>query len=306
MKKRPATNVAASVRARLLNVSKASGEDFTYVLTRYALERLLARLERSTYREAFTLKGAMLFRVWSPALHRPTKDLDLLGTGAPDMPRLEGIFRDLCAVVVDDDGVTFDPKSVRAARIKEDAEYEGVRVNVTARIGSARLELQVDVGFGDAVTPAAVEVEFPTLLGAPPPRLLAYPRESVVAEKLEAMVHLGIANSRMKDFFDVWFLAQTFAFEGNMLSAAMRATFARRGTAIPDAMPTALTPAFSADATKATQWKAFMTRGRLEPADLTLAHVVDAIAPFLWPPLEAARDGRELATAWAPKGPRWR
>jgi len=299
------TNTAASVRARLLNVSKASGEDFTYVLTRYALERLLARLEQSTHRDAFTLKGAMLFRVWSPALHRPTKDLDLLGTGAPDIPRLKGIFRDLCAVAVDDDGVAFDPKSVRAARIKEDAEYEGVRVNVTARIGSARLELQVDVGFGDAIAPAVVEVEFPTLLGAPPPRLRAYPRESVIAEKLEAMVHLGIANSRMKGFFDVRFLAQTFAFEGTVLSTAMRATFARRGTAIPDAMPTALTPAFSADGTKATQWKAFMTRGRLAPADLMLAHVVDFIAPFLWPPLEAARDGRELATAWAPKGPRW-
>ncbi len=306
MKTGKPTNMAASVRARLLNVSKASGEDFTYVLTRYALERLLARLERSTYRKAFTLKGAMLFRVWSPALHRPTKDLDLLGTGAPDIPRLEGIFRDLCAVAVDDDGVTFDPKSVHAARIKEDAEYEGVRVNVTARIGSARLELQVDVGFGDAVTPAVVEVEFPTLLGAPPPRLCAYPRESVIAEKLEAMVNLGIANSRMKDFFDVWFLAQTFAFEGTVLSGAMRATFARRGTAIPDAMPTALTPAFSADATKATQWKAFMTRGRLAPANLPLAHVVDFIAPFLWPPLEAARDGRELAAEWAPKGPAWK
>ena len=298
--------MAASVRARLLSVSKASGEDFTYVLTRYALERLLARLERSTYRNVFTLKGAMLFRVWSPALHRPTKDLDLLGTGAPDIPRIESAFRDLCAIAIDDDGVTFDPKAIRAARIKEDDEYEGVRVNVTARIGSARLELQVDVGFGDAVTPAIVDVEFPTLLGAAPLRLRAYPRESVVAEKAEAMVHLGVANSRMKDFFDAWFLAQTFAFEGRVLSTAMRATFARRGTVIPEAMPTALTSAFWADVTKATQWKAFMTRGRLAPHDLTLAHVVNLIAPFLWPPLEAARDGRELGAAWAPKGPAWK
>jgi predicted nucleotidyltransferase component of viral defense system len=299
------TNVVASVRARLLNVSKTSGEDFSYVLTRYALERLLARLARSTYREAFTLKGAMLFRVWSPALHRPTKDLDLLGAGAPDVPRLEATFRDLCAVVMEDDGVTFDPKSVRAARIKEDAQYEGVRVNVTARIGSARLVLQVDVGFGDAVTPAAVDVEFPTLLGAPPPKLRTYPRESVVAEKLEAMVHLGIANSRMKDFFDVWFMAQTFSFDGAVLSAAIGATFTRRGTPIPSALPLALTPAFSTDATKATQWRAFMTRGRLTPGDRTLAHVVTSIAPFLWPPLEAAGRGRELDSSWSPKGPTW-
>jgi hypothetical protein len=254
---------------------------------------LLARLERSAYRETFTLKGAMLFRVWSPTLHRPTKDLDLLGTGAPDTGRLESIFRELCEVSIDADGVTFDPKSVHAARIKEDAEYEGVRVNVTAHIGSARLEVQVDVGFGDAVTPGIVEVEFPTLLGTPAPRLRAYPRESVVAEKLEAMVHLGIANSRMKDFFDVLFLAQTFAFDGPTLSAAIRATFERRRTPVPEVMPTALTPAFSTDATKATQWKAFMARGKLAPADLSLPQVVATISPFLWPPLEAgSRSGR--------------
>lgn len=305
MKTGKPTNVAASVRARLLNVSKGSGEDFSYVLTRYALERLLARLERSTYRDAFALKGAMLFRVWSPALHRPTKDLDLLGMGAPDIPRLRSIFRDLCTVAVDDDGVTFDSKTVRAARIKEDAEYEGVRVNLTARIGSARLELQVDVAFGDAVTPAVVEVEFPTLLGAPPPKLRAYPRESVVAEKLEAMVHLGIANSRMKDFFDIWFLAQMFAFDGRVLSAAIGATFKRRGTPIPTEVPVALTPKFSGGTTKATQWNAFVTRGKLASAELSLAQVVTSIMPFLWPPLEAVADRRTLDASWSPKGPTW-
>jgi predicted nucleotidyltransferase component of viral defense system len=305
MKKGTPTNMAASVRTRLLSLSKANREDFTYVLTRYALERLLARLARSAYRTTFTLKGAMLFRVWSPTLHRPTKDLDLLGTGAPETGRLEAIFRELCEVAIDADGVAFDPKSVQAARIKEDAEYEGVRVNVTAHIGSARLELQVDVGFGDAVTPAIVEVEFPTLLGAPAPRLRAYPRESVVAEKLEAMVHLGIANSRMKDFFDVWFLAQTFAFDGATLSAAIRATFERRRTLVPEVMPTALTSAFSMDATKATQWKAFMARGKLAPADLSLLQVVTSSSPFLWPPLEAARGGRKFTAQWPPKGPAW-
>ncbi len=160
MTKSKPTNMAASVRARLLNISKESGDELSYTLTRYCLERLLARLERSSHRDAFILTGAMLFRVWSPQLHRPTKDLDLLGTGAPDLARLVGLFGDICAVAIDDDGVIFDPTSVRAARIKEDAEYEGVRVNVTAHIGSARLELQIDVGFGDAVTPAATEVEF--------------------------------------------------------------------------------------------------------------------------------------------------
>jgi predicted nucleotidyltransferase component of viral defense system len=299
-------NMAASVRACLMNVSKASGEDFAYVLTRYGLERLLARLARSKHCEAFTLKGAMLFRIWSPTLHRPTKDLDLLGTGAPDIARLEAVFREVCAVVMDDDdGVSFDPLSVRAARIKEDAEYEGVRVNLTARIGSARLELQVDVGFGDAVTPAAAAVEFPTLLGGPGPKLRVYPRESVVAEKLEAMVHLGIANSRMKDFFDVWFLARTFAFDGAVLSAAIRATFERRATPFPTEAPLALTQAFAADTTKSTQWKAFMARGKLAPADLTLAQVVSGIAPFLWPALEAAAGGHSFDAAWTSEGPSW-
>jgi hypothetical protein len=208
--KKPLTNVAASVRARLLQLAKQGGEDFHYVLTRYALERLLVRLVRSPYRTVFVLKGAMLFRSWSPTLHRPTKDLDLLGSGAPDLDRLAGIFRDLCAVAVEDDGLMLDPKSVAARRIKEDAEYEGVRITMRASIGTAKLELQIDVGFGDAVTPAASEIDFPTLLGAEPVRILAYPRETVVAEKVEAMVHLGIANSRMKDFSDVWFLAQNF------------------------------------------------------------------------------------------------
>jgi hypothetical protein len=168
----------------------------------------------------------------------------------------------------EDDGVTFDPKSVRAARIKEDAEYEGVRVNVTARIGSARLELQVDVGFGDAVTPAAVRVEFPTLLGGPPPKLRAYPRESVVAEKLEAMVHLGIANSRMKDFFDVWFLAQTFAFDGSRAERRdPRDLRAARDTRPYRDAPLALTSTFAGDATKLPRsGNAFITRGKLAPA----------------------------------------
>lgn len=306
MKASKPKNLAASVRARLMNVSKASGEDFGYVLTRYGLERLLARLGQSEHREAFTLKGAMLFRLWSPTLHRPTKDVDLLGTGAPDVARLDGVFRELCVVVMDDDdGVTFDPKSVHAARMKEDAEYEGIRVNLTARIGSARLELQVDVGFGDAVTPAATTVEFPTLLGGLAPKLRVYPRESVVAEKLEAMVHLGVANSRMKDFFDIWFLAQTFAFDGAVLSAAIRATFERRGTPLPIDAPLALTPAFATDATKLTQWKAFMARGKLAPADLTLEQAVSSIASFLSPLLEAARGGHLFDAAWAPNGPRW-
>jgi hypothetical protein len=296
-------NVAASVRDRLLRLAKQSGEDFSYVLTRYALERLLARLAASKHRDAFLLKGAMLFRVWSPTTHRPTKDLDLLGSGSPDLDRLASVFAEVCGVVLDDDGVVLDPKSVHAERIKEDAEYEGVRVNLTARIGTAKLDLQVDVGFGDAVSPGVVEVDYPTLLGAPAPRLRAYPRETVVAEKVQAMVHLGIANSRMKDFFDVRFLARTYAFEGAELSAAIAATFKRRGTPLPVEPPLALAPAFHQDRGKKAQWKAFVTKARL--TEVTLDAVVEDLAAFVWPPLDAARDGRPFAMVWAPAGP-WR
>jgi predicted nucleotidyltransferase component of viral defense system len=302
-KKKP-TNTAASVRARLLRVAKEGGEDFQYVLTRYALERLMVRLVRSAHRDVFLLKGAMLFRAWSPTMHRPTKDLDLLGNGAPDLDRLAGIFRDVCGVQVEDDGVTFDPKGVAAEQIKEDADYEGVRVTMRARIGTAKLDLQIDVGFGDAVTPEATEIDFPTLLDAEPLRIRAYPRETVVAEKVEAMVHLGIANSRMKDFFDIWFLARNFAFEGRVLSAALRATFVRRGTSIPAVPPVALTAAFAADASKMAQWKAFVARAGLA-RDVSLADVVEAVAGFARPPLEAAREARPFSGLWAPLGP-WR
>jgi len=283
-KKKP-TNTAASVRARLLNVAKQGGEDFHYVLTRYALERLLVRLARSAHRDAFLLKGAMLFRAWSPTLHR-------------------AIFRHLCGVQVEDDGVTFDPKGVAAQRIKEDADYEGVRVTMRASIGTAKLDLQIDIGFGDAVTPEATEIDFPTLLGAEPLRIRAYPRETVVAEKVEAMAHLGIANSRMKDFFDVWFLARTFPFEGRVLSEALRATFGRRRTPIPALPPVAFTAVFAADASKTAQWKAFVSRAGVA-RDVLLGEAVEVIAGFAWPPLDAAREANTFSGHWAPPGP-WR
>jgi predicted nucleotidyltransferase component of viral defense system len=226
--KGPPKNVAASVRDRLLKLAKESGEDFTYVLTRYALERLLVRLASSKYKDTFVLKGAMLFRLWSPKVHRPTKDLDLLGSGSPDRERVARVFAEIASVVVDDDGIVFDPKSVKASRIKEDAEYEGVRVNVTGRIGSARLELQIDVGFGDVVTPGTIDVDFPTLLPMTAPRLRAYPKETVVAEKLQAMVLLGIANSRMKDFFDVWFLGDELRVRGRIVRKLIAVLHAAR------------------------------------------------------------------------------
>jgi predicted nucleotidyltransferase component of viral defense system len=296
-------NVAASVRDRLLELAKENGEDFTYVLTRYALERLLVRLASSKHKDTFVLKGAMLFRVWSPKVHRPTKDLDLLGSGEPDPDRVAGIFAEIASVTVHDDGIVFGPETAKGTRIKEDAEYEGVRVNINASVGTARLELQIDIGFGDVVTPGTIDVDYPTLLPMAAPKLRAYPKETVVAEKVQAMVFLGIANSRMKDFFDVWFLATNFEFEGAVLSRAIQATFERRKTDLPMIAPVALTKGFSEDDAKMKQWKAFVSKAALLPKTTALDEIVQAIAAFVLPPLEAARDGGSFKATWKPKGP---
>lgn len=303
MTKKHPKNVGASVKTRLLALSKKRGEDFNLVLIRYGLERLLHRLGRSQYGTTFILKGAMLFAVWSGHPHRATKDLDLLGSGSPDLDRLVRIFRDVLVVPVDDDGLVFDPSSVMAGRIKEDAEYEGVRVTLDVKLDTAKLTLQVDVGFGDAVTPAPTTIEYPSLLGLPASRLLAYPKETVVAEKLQAMVHLGLANSRMKDFFDLWFLAREFSFDGQVLRDAIGATFERRGTPIPIAVPFALTEGFSADKQKRLQWKAFLERSGVAPVAPGLDEVIQAIVPFVLPPLDAVKAGQPFVRSWPPSGP---
>ena len=219
--------MAASVRGRLLKLSRERREEFHGLLTRYALERLLYRLGLSGHREQFVLKGAMLFPLWKSEPHRPTRDLDLLGKGNPTIAHLEQVFGEVCRVSAGEDGIQFLPDTVVGVQIREDQVYEGVRIRLVARLAGATIPLQIDIGFGDVVTPAPTEVEYPTILDFPPPRLQAYPRETVIAEKLQAMVTLGIANSRMKDFYDVWVLAQSFAFEGDLLCRAIQATFAR-------------------------------------------------------------------------------
>lgn len=232
---------AASIRQRLLNRARAEGGDFQALLTRYVLERFLYRLGESPHRERFVVKGAMLFVLWEGDLHRTTRDLDLLGSGPSAIADVERAVREVLAAEVEDDGVAFDPGTVRGDLIREEQEYEGVRVTAEARVGNARVRLKIDVGFGDTVTPEAEEATFPTLLDAPPPVLRAYPKETVVAEKLQAMVALGILNIRMKDFYDVWHLSRHDAFDGPTLTGAVRATFERRGTPLPGGAPLVLT-----------------------------------------------------------------
>lgn len=291
-------NVGASVRARLLERARAERSDFQILLTRYALERLLYRLSISAERDRFVLKGAMLFVTWFSDPFRPTRDLDLLGQGDPDATAIAERFRTICAAPAPDDGVVFDVTRLEAAAIRDEAEYGGVRVRTTATIAGARVPIQVDVGFGDAITPEAIEIDYPALLDAPSPHLRAYPPETVVAEKAEAIVSLGVANSRMKDFYDLWMIAQTFRLERTVLTTALRRTFERRGTAWPTAVPPGLLEAFAAD--KGGQWRAFLGRERLGAAPAAFETVLRDLRAFLLPLFTGAEGGAmwSLGGAW--------
>lgn len=293
-------NLSASVRARLMNVAKLNNEAFDLVLVRFAIERLLYRLSQSKYRDRFVVKGAMMFQVWSRFNHRPTRDLDLLGTGEPDVDRFVELFRELCVQEVENDGLVFVVGSVSATKLKEGEEYEGIRIKFDALLGSARIPVQVDVGFGDAITPSSQLIVFPTVLELPAPQLQSYPRETVVAEKFQAMVMLGIANSRMKDFFDLFTLCRHFEFEGELVCRAIKATFERRKTSIPTSRPLALTTEFSEDQQKSVQWNAFLRKSNLDGNGLALSDIAARLADFLMPPAEAASQGRPFGKDWRP------
>lgn len=306
MSQRVPSNIAASIRQRLFNLSKERGEGFNLVLDRFAAERLLYRLSVSEHAEKFVLKGALLFLLWSANLYRPTRDVDLLGFGGSSIGELESIFRDVCRGAVAEDGLEFDAGSVKGAVIREEQAYEGVRITLRVSLGTARIPMQIDIGFGDTITPAAEAAEFPLTLtesALPMPRLKAYPRETVIAEKLEAMVVLDMTNSRMKDFHDLTTLAQNFPFDGEVLARATRSTFIRRGTAIPAAAPTALTARFAGDATKTTQWKGFLRRSGIRHAEPDFAAVIDRLAAFLLPVLSAIRENADFQMHWPAKGP---
>jgi hypothetical protein len=210
-------HLAQSVKQRLMNRARQRGDDFNVLLTRYAIERVLYRLTRTKHASRFTLKGAMLFAIWMDKPHHLTLDADLLSAGQPSVEELWTVFQEVCAELVEPDGMSFDGTSVRVAEIREDNIYQGLRVKLIGHLGSARIPVQVDVGFGDVITPAAVETTFGPLLDLPPPVMAAYPPETVIAKKLEAMVVLGRANSRMKDFFDLYVLSHTMNFDGQLL-----------------------------------------------------------------------------------------
>ena len=304
MTRGPARNIAASVRQRLMNVARSAGRPFSEVLLHYAMERFLLRLSRSRFERRFVLKGALMLAAWQSPRSRPTRDIDLLGHTSNNVPDIEGIFREICRQDVPADGMEFDASSVSAVAIKEDADYQGVRVRFSGRLETARVAMQVDVGFGDVIRPKAIRITYPTLLGQPAPTLNAYSRESAIAEKLEAMIKLAQLNSRMKDFYDIWLLSAHFAFDGKVLADAVQATFHNRGTDLP-AHPTCFSPDFRQDATKTTQWAAFRRKSRLTDAPEDFAEVVDKVAAFLVPVIQASAGGAAFARDWAPGGP-WR
>ena len=282
-------NLPASVRQKLANLARERNVDFGLILVKYGLERILFRLSRSRHRDDFILKGALLFELWTEQRYRPTRDADFLARGDNAPERFAHIFREL-----------------EAGRISEDADYEGVRVTLVAHLDRAKIPIQIDIGFGDIVTPAPSEIGYPTLLEFPGPRLLAYPKETVVAEKLQALVKLGIANTRMKDFYDLEILSRTFAFEGKTLSKAIQSTFQKRGTDLPmEGLPVAFTSEFYDDLNKKHQWTAFCAKYKSYVEKTEFKAVMEGIRTFLALPVRTVREGHSFTKTWEPGGP-WR
>ncbi|MEN8255976.1 MAG: nucleotidyl transferase AbiEii/AbiGii toxin family protein [Verrucomicrobiota bacterium] len=280
-------NMAHSVFQRLLNKAKADKVDFNLLLSRYGMERFLYRLATSPHHGRFILKGASLFLVWKGQNYRVTRDVDFLSSGDSDPRQLKEVFQAICLQECrQDDGMAYSPETVKAESIREDQEHGGVRVTLIGKLGNARIPLQIDIGFGDAITPEPENIEYPTLLDSPVPHLKAYPRYTLIAEKFETMVRLGIANSRMKDFFDIWLLSELFEFEDHVLEHAIANTFARRGSTVPHEPPFAFTPAFYDDPQKQLQWKAFTRKSKPTVEVGDFQSVVSALAGFIMPVIQ--------------------
>jgi hypothetical protein len=291
-------NIAQSVHQRLLTQAKATGRPFNELLQHYAIERFLYRLGQSKHAEKLLLKGALLLRVWQIPMARPTMDIDVLGRTAGTPETLVAILRECMTLRVEDDGMHYDPESIKTEAITLDADYQGWRIRFQGQLGNARVPMQVDVGIGDVVYPAPIWIDYPVLLDQPAPHLLAYTPENAIAEKYQAIVELDMANSRMKDFHDIWTLAHNLEFDAGTLSEAIRKTFERRKTALPNSVPTAFTSAFHSDKTKQTQWQAFLRKGLSVKEGPTLAEVTTVLHTFLTPLAEALISGSEFRMRW--------
>ena len=297
-------NTAASVHRRLLNKTKESSRPFNELLQHFAIERFIYRLSKSPHADRFILKGALMFSVWSGSGSRPTMDIDLLGRIDNSLEVIVAAMKDACGMDVEADGMSFNAETVTAVRITEDAEYEGVRVRVRGGLGNARVSLQIDIGFGDVIVPGPIKVAYPALLDFPAPELNGYTMESTIAEKFQAMVKLGVLNSRMKDFYDIWMLSRTFDFRGEMLAEAVEKTFENRNTPITIA-PTVFDPSFVKDGDKKVQWQGFIRKAKLANAPEAFEDVVVAVKVFLEPLVASLAEIRPFRSIWNAPGP-WR
>lgn len=298
-------NIEASVRGRLQDKARRTNRPFAEVLQYYGMERFLYRFSQSKYAKSFILKGALMFTVWDVPQRRTTVDIDFLARFDNQIEKIEQVIKDICAVKAPADGLIFDTKTVKGQRIKEDADYEGVRVNFLGFLEKSKIPMQIDIGFGDVIIPKPSEVDYPTLLDFPAPHLKGYTFESVVAEKFEAMIKLGTLNSRMKDFYDVWLMTRRFNFEGKNLVAAIKATFANRETPLPSGKPLFAAGIYADESVQATMWKAFLKKNPIKAAPDSFKAVVSAVEEFLSKPVATITSGQELSSSWNAPGP-WR
>jgi len=296
--------VAASVHQRLLNKAKDSSRPFNEILQHFAIERFLYRLSKCPNAGRFILKGALMFTAWKASISRPTKDIDLLGKIENRIDVITSAMKKACIQKVEPDGMVFYAESVNATTITEDADYEGIRIRIQGNLGNARISLQIDIGFGDVVVPGVSRIVYPTILDFPPPELNGYTMESTIAEKFQAMVKLGILNSRMKDFYDLWLLSRQFGFDGRVLTTAIRKTFENRKTDMPT-QPTVFQDSFAKNPAKEIQWQAFIRKTKLNDAPASFAETVSTIGIFLKPVIAALVAKEDFYKSWKVPGP-WR
>ena len=303
--KREIRNKPPSIRAKPMNIARAEGIDFDALLLRYFQERFLYRLAISEFSEHLVLKGGLLLICLKMPVSRPTKDIDFLAEQVKNEPaEIERIFRTIAEISCDD-GVRFIPSSITSERIKEDADYEGIRLKIDATLGQARKRLQMDIGFGDIIIPGANLMEFPTLLEEKPPKLKAYSIESIISEKFEAMVKLAMANSRMKDFYDVYSLSLKYNFQGSRLKKAIESTFQRRKTPLPD-NPLVFRSDFHKDKRRQRQWVAFLRKSRLSDVNQKFNQIMGRITVFLKPIVASIKDKTRMDKLWNPTAGCWK
>ena len=294
-------NTSVSVHDRLRNMAKESSRPFNELLQHFAIERFIYRLSKSPHADRFILKGALMLSVWSGLVSRPTMDIDLLGKIDNSLEEIKAVMRDVCKMDVEEDGMFFNEKTVSATRITEDAEYEGVRVRIRGSLGNARVSLQIDIGFGDVIVPGPGKVAYPALLEFPSPELNGYTMQTTIAEKYQAMVKLGVLNSRMKDFYDIWMLSRTFDFNGEVLAKAIERTFMNRKIDLTND-PVIFDPSFGRDGTKQVQWQGFIRKARLRNVPGDFEDVVAGIKMFLEPPVKYLVARRTFKSAWKASG----